>query len=197
MYRFEEKRVQPFHVLMVNKHLGKLFSFGVTTCESPFLRHLIYKELRRRSIQYTSRMVGWGHPVRWYNRIHWQPSVKLAYAYLKKGNYNPDRFKDSERVNEETTGVNEETRLKLFDVKISEHEKIEILIIIYNFQEKQCEETPLLGTACKTIKRIRVQCPWSVIRLLYIAHRDTEHCGETFARLPMEILVLIEAFVCC
>jgi hypothetical protein len=183
-------------VLEVNKRLGELFFTGETTCNSPFLRYLIYNQLERRGIPFNGKVMGHGGGV--YGdkgSLYWQPSPKLAYTFLKKGMYWPDTFKDATWVNKERTGCDEATRLKLFDRRVSDDEKFEILTKIYDTQEDRCERRPILGRVCKTIKTIRVHCAWPTRRLLYIAHADVEHCGETFARLPPELLVLIDHYI--
>ena len=124
-------------------------------------------------------------------------SINTAFEYLVKNRYNPKDFMDSEalKINEETTGVNQETRMKLFSEKTTEEEKYGILSMIINTQYNLGLLHRLVSYGRIKVKRIRVPCAWSSRRLLYIAHSDQDHCADTFARLPAELIVLIDHFL--
>lgn len=50
----------PLRKILVNKHLTELYSRGETVCPSPLLRKLIYEELERQDVKFTSAKVGEG-----------------------------------------------------------------------------------------------------------------------------------------
>jgi hypothetical protein len=191
---FERKKVSAFHVVEVNRHLGELFNYGETTCNSPFLRYLIYQELDRKHIRVTKKGADWGRNIRYGNQyVLVSPTVTLAYKYLKQGKYRPSQFMDNmwHRINKETTGLDEKTRMRLFDRKVTDDEKFGILTMIYNTQENRGEKYPLLGYACKTIKKLSISTPWTSRRLLYIGIEDP---NSILNILPMEIALLIDKY---
>jgi len=194
--RFDRKRILAYHVIEVNKHLGELFNYGETTCKSPFIRYLIYQELERRDVRITEKEVEYIRNVRYgkqYDLV--SPGITIAYKFLKQGKYNPYSFVDSEFgyvVNIETTGVDEKTRMRLFDKKVTDDEKIGILTTIYNTQQNRGEKYPLLGYICNTIKKITISTPWISRRLLYIGVSDP---NSSLNILPMEIATLIYKFI--
>ena len=195
MSRFDSKRLSPFHVIEVNRHLEKLFYGGETVCNSPFIRYLIYRELEKRNVRYTRKVVTWGRQLRYSKCPDWnQPPVSLAYKHLKKGLYDPFLFKDNKyhNINRKTTGVDEKTRMKLFGREVSNVEKYGILSMIHNTQENfPVTKYPLLGKACKAVKGIYIFCTWSSRRLLYIGNADS---NSPLSFLPMEIILLIEEY---
>lgn len=195
--------------MVANIYLNKLFQEGSVDMKSPFMRHLVRQELRRRGVQYENKVV------KHENISRSSVPVDSAYIYLEDGEYRREDFKDgwhagwgnalkindggSKRYSEDplanqgvdrrTTGVNQATRMKLFDPEISEVEKYEILSVIHSVQVGLGIKYPLLGRIRETTERITVPAGWRSRRLLYIGHEDT---GSSLIRLPPEIVLYID-----
>jgi hypothetical protein len=188
-------------VLEVNRYLAKLFYTGETVCESPYYRFLIRRELRRYGVRYTGVVIGWKClDFRYASSADRPVTIEKAFEHLERGRYDPADFMDSEarRISENTTGVNQETRMRLFSKEATDEDKYEILATIFNTKDSSGVSWNRMMTGIQNkIKKISVDCAWPARRLLYIAHGDTEYCAETFARLPAELIVLIDHHLLC
>jgi len=54
------KKIYPFHLQQVNKHVKEIMENGETICNSDFIRFLIYNELKYRGIKFHTSVVGYG-----------------------------------------------------------------------------------------------------------------------------------------
>ena len=57
---YDKKKIYPFHLRAVEKHLAELNENGTTICNSAFLRYLIYQQLRKNRQRFKTAQIGVG-----------------------------------------------------------------------------------------------------------------------------------------
>lgn len=155
-----EKKIYPFHQQMVQKHIQELINTKETICNSPYLRRLIYTELEKKKIKFTTEIVGYGKVI--YNMSNrnsfdYKANPKIIMSNLKRDLYKKDVIYEDWHSCDPT---NTEELSKLFEKNVSDKEKYEILIRFSNDELGGKFKSHIFDHPRKTIKKIIVQSPF-------------------------------------
>ena len=148
------KPVHQFHKNIVKKHIDELLKKNETTCDSPFLRKLIYEELKSKSLKFKSTIVGYGKVIPLSgdpSRFDYEANPKRIMYFLTRGYYSKDVIYEDWHS---TTPTNIEELSKLFDRNVSKDEKFKILVRFQNDELGGKFKSHIFDHPRKPIKKI-------------------------------------------
>lgn len=156
----KSKKPHEFHLKLRNKYIDDLDQRGVTICNSPYIRYLIYKELERRGLQYTTRVIGYGAVHGSSRSFSYDYTPKVAMDNLMRGRLSLEGVLtnyDSQKLymGGETIGITRAEAESLFDPGVARDKKYEIISKASEKAQVYCPKVFIFHDACKTIKEIR------------------------------------------
>ena len=157
---FKNKKVCSFHEQLRDKHLKEFNETKKTICNSPFIRYMIYQELRSNNTDFKTRIVTQGGHHKSIQPYTYRYNPKVVMMNLNKGRY--DKGEILQKANTYYGAwvleiIDPENIEKLFDDHVSNDEKFKMVSQVCDYAERKDSKCWLFDSPRKTIKEI-YQC---------------------------------------